>query len=372
MRGRTIGNAQVENIQLVAADASEALEVTDLRVEFRRGDRMRAVVRGVDFTLRPGRTLVLLGESGSGKSVTARALMRLDGAGANVSGRVGFGETDLLGLPEPVMAGLRGSAIGLVPQDPSGALDPLRKIGKQIAEVLIRHGAAFSPKEAKPQAAELLARVGIPDPPRVLDALPHELSGGMRQRVAIALAIACRPRVLIADEPTTALDVTVQAQVLELFASLCADLKVALLLVTHDVGVARAIGDDVAVMYAGRLVEFGPAREVLDAPAHPYTAGLLDAVPTPGVARGTLRAIPGRPPSPDEPGLDDRCALAPRCRFATAACSEHRPPLAAVGPGRLAACDVVGGRVPRTAPEPEAAAETSTDPTTDAPLEVLS
>ncbi|MEV4420930.1 ABC transporter ATP-binding protein [Patulibacter sp. NPDC049589] len=346
-----------EDIVLRVSGGGDVLAVEDLTVAFGRGDRVRTAVRGVSLTLRAGRTTVLLGESGSGKSVTARALMRLHGASATVGGSVRFGETELLDLPERLMQGLRGPAIGLVPQDPSGALDPLRRVGAQIAEVLVRHGAQPDAKRARVAALELLERVGIPDPARVVRARPYELSGGMRQRIAIALAIACRPKVLIADEPTTALDVTVQAQVLELFQELCAELRVALLLVTHDVGVARAVGDEVAVMYAGRLVEQGPAAQVLDAPAHPYTAGLLDAVPTPDAERGSLRAIPGRPPSPDETGLDDRCALAPRCRFAVDACRDHRPPLRAVGPDRVAACDVVDGRVP---PAPGAAPSTAT------------
>ena len=197
------------------------------------------------------------------------------------------------------------------------------------------------------------------DPARVLRAFPFELSGGIRQRVAIAIAIACRPRVLIADEPTTALDVTVQAQVLELFVELQRELDMALLLVTHDVGVARAVGHEVAVMYAGHLVETGPVEAVLGAPAHPYTAGLLDALPTPGVPRGELVAIPGRPPGPDEEVPDAVCAFAPRCRFAVGACAAHRPPLAEVAPGRRAACDVVDGAVPR---DPVAAAAPQPDP----------
>jgi len=348
---RPTGRARVEDILLRAPSRGEVLTVRDLRVDFRRGGGPAIpAVRGVDLALHAGRTLVLLGESGSGKSVTARAIMRLHGASAAIGGDVRFGDTPLLELPEATMQGLRGAAIGLVPQDPSGSLDPLRRIGAQLVEVLVRHGVAPDARRARERAAGLLERVGVPDPPRVLAARPFELSGGLRQRVAIALAIACRPKVLIADEPTTALDVTVQAQVLELFSELCRDLHVALLLVTHDVGVARVVGDDVAVMYAGRIVESGPVDAVLDAPAHPYTAGLLDALPTPGARRGSLRAIPGRPPAPDEPGLDDRCALAPRCPLAVAACRDHRPPLVAIGPGRASACDVVTGPVPRPVP----------------------
>jgi oligopeptide/dipeptide ABC transporter ATP-binding protein len=345
----TIRGARAEDIILRAGETDHVLAVRDLTVSFpRRGAEIHAV-RGVDLTLTAGRTLVLLGESGSGKSVTARSIMRLDDRSARIGGSVRLGDTELTTLDESTMRRLRGSAIGMVPQDPSGALDPLARIGAQIAEVLKRHDVEDDRRRARVLAAGLLERVGIHDPVRVLRSYPFELSGGMRQRIAVAIAIACRPRVLIADEPTTALDVTVQAQVLELFGELQRELNMALLLVTHDVGVARVMGDDVAVMYAGRLVERGRVDQVLHRPGHPYTAGLLDALPLPGIPRGALQAIPGRPPGPDEVVADDACALAPRCRFAQPACATHRPPLVEVRPGQLAACDVVGGDVPRSA-----------------------
>jgi oligopeptide/dipeptide ABC transporter ATP-binding protein len=324
-----------------AAPQSSLLDVSGLSVGFggRRGQPV-GVVRDVSFRIEAGQTLVLLGESGSGKSVTARSLLRLYGANAHISGHVRLSGVDLLGLPEKQMRAHRGSTIGFVPQDAHGALDPLRRIGSQINEVLLTHGVADQRRQAGALAQDLLASVGIPDPGRVAHAYPHELSGGMRQRCLIAIAIACRPRLLIADEPTTALDVTIQAQVLDLLAQLQDEMHMGLLMVTHDVGVARQVADQVAVMYGGRLIETGTAQEVLDHPAHPYTVGLLGAAPTPDTPRGELQAIPGRPPNPaDIPGLG--CAFAPRCPSATDACSASVPAPVRLGPGRTAACLLV-------------------------------
>ncbi|WP_448061085.1 ABC transporter ATP-binding protein [Cellulomonas hominis] len=317
-------------------DHAVVLDVRDLHTEFGPVDRPVQAVRGVSFHLERGRTLVLLGESGSGKSVTARSVLRLYGANARLRGRVLLGGLDLATASAPELRAVRGRRVALVPQDPSGALDPLRTIGSQLGEVLRQHRITTSKVEARVRAVELLRTVGIPDPRRVAAAYPHQLSGGMRQRAAIAIGVSCEPEILIADEPTTALDVTVQAQILELFEDLQRSMDMAILLVTHDVGVAEQLGHEVAVMYAGRIVETGAAGDVLGNPAHPYTAALLAALPTPGVPRGGLRPIPGRSVLAGE--LVSGCPFAPRCAYATAESRAAEPELTLVAPGRHAAC----------------------------------
>jgi oligopeptide/dipeptide ABC transporter ATP-binding protein len=303
--------------------AHPALAVDDLRVSFRVARDEVRVVRGVSFSVEAGRTLVIVGESGSGKSVTARSILRLHGRGATLDGAIRLGGTELLGLDERRMNELRGTRVALIPQDATGALDPLRRVGSQISEVLRHHGRAGTRADGRSQAVDLLRRVHIADPERVAASYPHQLSGGMRQRIAIAIAISCGPRVLIADEPTTALDVTVQAQILDLLGELQDRLDMALVMVTHDVGVAEQMADDVAVMYAGRIVELGPVDLVLGSPAHPYTAALLDAQPRPDVPRGALRPIPGLPPLPSR--LAGGCAFAPRCERRAPECDEVEP-----------------------------------------------
>lgn len=314
----------------------QGLVVRELDTTFGTTGSIHAV-RGVSLEIEPGSTFVLLGESGSGKSVTARSIMRLYGSNATITGSVTLGGTDLSTMNSAGLRAIRGKRIGMVAQDPTAALDPLRSIGSQLVEVLRTHATGRA--VAKRKALDLLASVGIPDPKRVYASRPHQLSGGMRQRAVIALSICCEPELLIADEPTTALDVTVQATILELFLDLQRENGMALLIVTHDVGVAEELGGRIGVMYAGRLVETGQTQAVLTKPRHPYTRGLLDSLPRPGIERGQLPAIKGRPPLTGKtpPG----CAFSLRCPLAKPECSQAVPALLQIGGGRAVACPVV-------------------------------
>ena len=308
------------------------LDVRGLSVEF-TGARAHRAVDGVDFTLAPRERLAIVGESGSGKSQLLLACTGLLAANGRASGSVRFDGLELLDGADGV-ARVRGAGIGFVFQDASGSLTPHRRIGDQLAEVaLARPGT--SARDAVRGAATMLERVRLPDPSGALTRYPHELSGGMRQRVAIALALMARPRVLFADEPTTALDVTVQAEVMALLAELCDGLDMALVLVTHDLGVVAALADRIAVMYAGRIVEEGTAIALLTSPAHPYTEGLLAAVPTlTGTGDGDLPTIAGQPP---EPGAALRgCRFEPRCPRAGEPCSGIDPALETRSDGRVA------------------------------------
>ena len=332
-----------DTVQLVQTSSSArsaatdpTLRIKDLHTTFTSRGLTVGAVRGVNLDLLPGEITVLLGESGSGKSVTAKSVMRLYGSTAKFAGSVELQGRDLLKASDKEMLAVRGADIALVPQDPSAALDPLRRIGSQIVEVLRQHRMVADKATAQVRALELLEQVGIPDPRRVARSFPHELSGGMRQRAVIAIAVSCDPKVLIADEPTTALDVTVQAQILELFRTLTDRMNSAVLLVTHDVGVAEEVGDQIGVMYAGRIVEYGPAKEVLASPQHPYTKALLDSIPTPGLARGQLLSIVGQPPVSGE--LPPGCAFAPRCPKADERCQTADAALVPVLSNRLAAC----------------------------------
>lgn len=311
------------------------LVVSDLSVEFAHARRRVAVVRSVSFTLERGDRTAIVGESGSGKSVTALAITRLLAPAASVTaGSISLDGTELLGLPERAMEDVRGGRIAMVFQDALTALDPLFTIEQQILAVLERHGPRASRQARRDQCVDLLRAVGISEPERRLRAYPHELSGGMRQRALIATALAGDPDVLIADEPTTALDVTVQAQIVDLLRRLSDERGMAVVLITHDLGVVADFADRVIVMYAGRVVEDAPADEIFTAPAHPYSAALLESLPSLDGARvHRLASIAGAPPDPAS--LSGGCAFAPRCTRATSECAVD-PPLVSIGNRRVA------------------------------------
>jgi peptide/nickel transport system ATP-binding protein len=298
------------------------LSVRNLTTVFDVGTRPLVAVDDVSFDLRRGETLGLVGESGSGKSVTAFSILRLlQPPGRVAGGQVLFDGRDLATLPESDMRRVRGAGIGFVFQEPMAALNPVLRVGTQIAESLLVHGLATR-REARDRAVDLLRAVRITDPAQRVDDYPHQLSGGMRQRVMLAVALACRPPLVIADEPTTALDVTVQAQILELLRDMRREFDLALLLITHDLGVIAETADRVAVMYAGRLVEQGPVRQILRAPVHPYTQGLLASIPG-GHAGARLQAIDGVVPSLS--AVPAGCAFAPRCPHVMEICTTAMP-----------------------------------------------
>ena len=312
---------------------SVVLSVRGLTVSFGGGVE---AVREVDLDVHRAEFVALLGESGSGKSVTARAIMGLGDDDVTVAAeRLELAGIDLLRVDPEQRRRLRGERMSLVLQDALSALNPVLTIGDQIGE-LFRVHRGEGRRAARRHAIELLGLVGIPAPERRVDDYPHQFSGGMRQRILIAMAVALEPELIIADEPTTALDVTVQAQILELLDRLRTQLGTAILLITHDLGVVMEVADRVAVMYAGRVVESGPAEEVLDRPAHPYTEALLSAVPRVELRGGELVAIPGSPPHPGR--LPTGCAFHPRCAWAVDRCRTEPPALQEIADGRRAAC----------------------------------
>jgi peptide/nickel transport system ATP-binding protein len=328
-----------------ASLARPLVEVKDLSVKFVSRDATVHAVNGVSFEMMPGEVLCIIGESGSGKSVTMKALMQLLPKRRTVlSGQMRVGDHDVRALSARQMSDVRGSTISMIFQEPMTALDPVYTVGEQIAETVIRHEGC-SHKVAMARALELLQVVKVPSAERRLQAYPHELSGGLRQRAMIALALSCRPSLLLADEPTTALDATVQIQVLILLRKLQKDLGMGVIFVTHDLGVAAQIADKVAVMYAGRIVEYGDVRDVLMRPCHPYTLGMLASTVHGQPRDKDIETIPGSPP--DMRRLARGCSFVPRCRYADADCAAAVPATIEVAPGRRVACIKSGNLVPR-------------------------
>ncbi|MBL8325043.1 MAG: ABC transporter ATP-binding protein [Rubrivivax sp.] len=326
-----------------AAQAPSVLSVRELRTQFFTREGVVRAVDELSFDVRRGETLGIVGESGCGKSVTALSVMRLvpAQAGRIVGGSVRFEGTELTTLAESQMRRIRGNRISMIFQEPMTSLNPVLTVGEQIAESLRIHQAQAS-RQARERAVEMLSLVRIADPRRRAGEYPHQLSGGMRQRVMIAIALACNPKLLIADEPTTALDVTIQAQILHLMAELKERLGTAIVLITHDLGVIAETARRAIVMYAGRKVEEASVEQLFGNPLHPYTRGLLSSIPRRTAAgrrasvRGRLQEIPGIVPSLREPIAG--CAFAPRCSFATERCARERPPLEVHAPAHLAAC----------------------------------
>ena len=326
----------------MTASSQPLLRVRDLKTHFENRDGVVRAVDGVSFDVMPGETLALVGESGCGKSVTSLSILRLipTPPARIAGGSIEFEGRNLVELSDREMRDIRGDAISMIFQEPMTSLNPVLTIGRQISEALVLH-RGMSREQANARAVEMLRRVHIPEPERRVTQYPHELSGGMRQRVMIAMALACEPRLLIADEPTTALDVTIQAQILDLMRELRDQTSASIILITHDLGVVAEMAHRVVVMYAGRKVEEAPVRQLFAMPRHPYTRGLLDSMPRLGEslgghARKRLTEIPGMVPSLKNPMPG--CLFAPRCGYATDRCRSEVPPLRDHGDGHFAAC----------------------------------
>ncbi|MGW1776475.1 ABC transporter ATP-binding protein [Streptomyces sp. NPDC002104] len=313
------------------------LEVRDLHVEFKTRDGVAKAVNGVNYSVAEGETLAVLGESGSGKSVTAQAVMGILDMppGRIAGGEILFKGKDLLKMKEEERRKVRGAEMAMIFQDALSSLNPVLSVGAQLGEMYEVH-RGMSRKDARTKAVELMDRVKIPAARERVGDYPHQFSGGMRQRIMIAMAMALEPSLIIADEPTTALDVTVQAQVMDLLAELQRELNMGLILITHDLGVVADVADKIAVMYAGRIVEAAPVHEIYRNPAHPYTRGLLDSIPRLDQKGQELYAIKGLPPN--LLAIPPGCAFNPRCPMARAVCRTDVPPLAEVGPDRASAC----------------------------------
>jgi oligopeptide/dipeptide ABC transporter ATP-binding protein len=323
--------------QEMAESDTPILEVRDLKTHFRTERGFYKAVDGVSFAVAPGRTLGVVGESGCGKSVTSLSIMGLvpEPPGIRAGGEILFEGADLLKRSRAEMEEIRGARIAMIFQEPMTSLNPVYRVGDQIVEGLRRH-RNVSKGEARERAIEMLRLVRIPSPETRVDAFPHEMSGGMRQRVMIALALACDPQVLIADEPTTALDVTIQAQILDLMRDLQRRLGTAIILITHDLGVIAETADDVVVMYAGKIVERADVRTLFSDAQHPYTLGLLASIPRLDTQRDRLQTIEGMVPAPDD--MPAGCRFAPRCTLASERCRIEEPPLRPIGPQHHVAC----------------------------------
>ncbi|WP_430034511.1 ABC transporter ATP-binding protein [Neorhizobium sp. BT27B] len=311
------------------------IDIENLSVTFHRGRKPVKAVNGVSLSVRPGEVVALLGESGSGKSVTMRSLLRLHPNGTTVDGSMTVSGRDVMGLSNRDLGQLRGAVVSMVFQEPRLALDPVYTVGRQIEETILRH-EKVSRAQAAARALALFQKVRIPSPERRLQNYPHEMSGGMLQRAMIAMALACNPKVLLADEPTTALDATVQIQILLLIRELQEEYGLSVIFVTHDIGVAAEVADRIAVMYAGRIVEEGKVGDIIRDPKHPYTKGLLGARVELAHGRDRLITIPGSPP--DLADMPPGCAFAPRCPQAEEICRSHVPALAATGDTGKVAC----------------------------------
>lgn len=301
------------------------LQVEELKTYFYTRDGIFKAVDGISLNVEQGKTLAIVGESGSGKSVSMLSLLGLipQPPGKIVGGRAMFRSKDLLHLPEKAMQALRGEKIAMIFQDPMTSLNPYLRVGIQLTEGLRSHHRELSQKEARQRAIQTLEHVGIPDAAQRFDHFPHEFSGGMRQRVMIAMALISKPELLIADEPTTALDVTIQAQILNLLKKFQREMNLSIILITHDLGVVAGMADEICVMYAGKIVEHGSAEEIFYTPSHPYTIGLLGSTPRMDSEKGTLKAIPGLPPDPSR--LPKGCPFAARCPKVMAQCRDDRP-----------------------------------------------
>jgi oligopeptide/dipeptide ABC transporter ATP-binding protein len=315
---------------------STLLEVRDLYLEFKTSRGNLKALNGINFNVQKGEVLGLVGETGCGKTVTGLTILRLLSRSASImQGEIFLEGVDLLKLPKAEMEKARGSQIAMIFQDPSSSLNPVFPVGEQMIRVIRRH-TELSKNDAKKHAADMLQAVGLPDVQRILESYPHQLSGGQQQRVMIAMALSCHPHLLIADEPTTALDVTIQAQILKLISQLQKEFDISVILITHNLGVVAQTCDRLVILYAGRVAEIGTTRQVFKSPQHPYSRGLLNAVPRPGSRGRKMAVIPGVVPT--NPGALIGCPFAPRCEFAFERCTREVPTLYTISEGHSSAC----------------------------------